>query len=41
MASKNRPIWGHHSHFHVRLKCPQDSTECITQRPTVSEISKA
>ena len=38
---KIRPIWGHHSHFHVRLKCPQDSTECITQRPTVSEISKS
>ena len=38
---KIRPIWGHHSHFHVRLKCPQDSTECIKQRPTVSEISKS
>ena len=38
---KIRPIWGHHSHFHVRLKCPKDSTECIQQRPTVSEISKS
>ena len=38
---KIRPIWGHHSHFHVRLKCPQDSTECIKQRPTVSQISKS
>ena len=38
---KIRPLWGHHSHFHVRLKCPQDSTECIKQRPTVSQISKS
>lgn len=38
---KIRPIWGHHSHFHVRLKCPIDSLECIKQKPTVSQISKS
>ena len=38
---KIRPLWGHHSHFHVRLKCPKDSIECIKQIPTVSQISKS
>ncbi len=38
---KIRPIWGHHSHFHVRLKCPKDSSECVQQKPTVSQISKS
>ncbi|NVN84364.1 MULTISPECIES: penicillin-insensitive murein endopeptidase [unclassified Vibrio] len=28
---KIRPWWGHHSHFHVRLKCPEGSTNCIAQ----------
>ncbi len=36
---KIRPYYGHHYHFHVRLKCPQDATDCITQKPTVSELS--
>ena len=38
---KIRPIWGHHSHFHVRLKCPKGSSACVKQQPTVSEISKS
>ncbi len=38
---KIRPIWGHNTHFHVRLKCPNDSAECIKQIPTVSQISKS
>ena len=28
-----RPWWGHHDHFHVRLKCPEDSTLCAAQEP--------
>lgn len=30
---KLRPWYGHDSHFHVRLKCPTDSTTCIVQDP--------
>jgi penicillin-insensitive murein endopeptidase len=26
-----RPWWGHHDHFHVRLRCPADSLECVPQ----------
>ncbi|MEM9851048.1 MAG: penicillin-insensitive murein endopeptidase, partial [Pseudomonadota bacterium] len=37
---KVRPFWGHHYHFHVRLKCPRGSRGCITQTPTVRELSK-
>lgn len=37
---KIRPIYGHHYHFHVRLKCPRDSRNCVTQSPTVDELSK-
>lgn len=37
---KIRPIWGHHYHFHVRLKCPAGSPGCVTQKPTVAELSK-
>jgi len=37
---KIRPLYGHHYHFHVRLKCPEGSFLCKTQRPTVSELSK-
>ena len=38
---KIRPLSGHNYHFHVRLKCPDDgSTECLTQNPTVAELSK-
>ena len=37
---KIRPLYGHHYHFHVRLKCPRGSTACITQSPSVRELSK-
>jgi penicillin-insensitive murein endopeptidase len=37
---KIRPIQGHDTHFHVRLKCPRGANLCDTQRPTVSELSK-
>ena len=37
---KVRPLWGHHYHFHVRLKCPKGSSNCQTQRPSVAELSK-
>jgi penicillin-insensitive murein endopeptidase len=28
-----RPWWGHHDHFHVRLKCPEGSPACVPQDP--------
>jgi len=37
---KIRPYYGHHYHFHVRLKCPRGARNCVTQRPTVAELSK-
>lgn len=37
---KIRPIAGHDTHFHVRLKCPDGATLCQTQKPTVAELSK-
>ena len=36
---KIRPIYGHHDHFHVRLKCPSGASACEVQTPTVSELS--
>ena len=30
---KVQPWWGHDFHFHVRLICPSDSTECKPQPP--------
>jgi penicillin-insensitive murein DD-endopeptidase len=36
---KIRPIAGHDTHFHVRLKCPKGARLCETQTPTVSELS--
>jgi penicillin-insensitive murein DD-endopeptidase len=30
-ASRIRPWWGHHDHFHVRLKCPEGSPACVGQ----------
>lgn len=30
---KLRPWRGHDAHFHVRLKCPQDSADCQVQSP--------
>ena len=37
---KIRPIAGHETHFHVRLKCPKGARLCQTQSPTVAELSK-
>lgn len=31
---KLRPWWGHDDHFHVRLHCPSDDTECQGQEPS-------
>ncbi len=30
---KIRPWWGHHYHFHVRLKCPKGARGCANQAP--------
>lgn len=30
---KVRPWWGHHAHFHVRLSCPSNSPQCVSQAP--------
>ncbi|WP_103257117.1 penicillin-insensitive murein endopeptidase [Tabrizicola aquatica] len=37
---KVRPVAGHDTHFHVRLKCPKGARLCETQTPTVAELSK-
>ena len=37
---KIRPLYGHNTHFHVRLKCPKGSTGCKPQKPSVDYISK-
>ncbi|QCO57508.1 penicillin-insensitive murein endopeptidase (plasmid) [Pseudorhodobacter turbinis] len=37
---KIRPVAGHDTHFHVRLKCPRGASACVTQKPTVSSLSK-
>jgi penicillin-insensitive murein DD-endopeptidase len=36
---KIRPISGHDTHFHVRLKCPKGARACESQKPTVKELS--
>jgi penicillin-insensitive murein DD-endopeptidase len=36
---KIRPIGGHDTHFHVRMRCPEGSDLCETQSPTVAELS--
>lgn len=36
---KIRPVAGHETHFHVRLKCPKGARLCETQKPTVAELS--
>ena len=36
---KIRPVAGHDTHFHVRLKCPKGARHCETQTPTVAELS--
>ncbi len=30
---KIRPWWGHHYHFHVRLRCPSGNAACVSQDP--------
>lgn len=30
---KLRPWWGHHDHFHVRLRCPASSPQCAASSP--------
>ena len=37
---KIRPLYGHNTHFHVRLRCPPGSRDCQPQSPTVAELSK-
>ena len=32
--AKVRPYWGHHYHFHVRLRCQAGSPDCKPQEPT-------
>ncbi|MFE3838047.1 penicillin-insensitive murein endopeptidase [Pseudogemmobacter sonorensis] len=39
-VQKLRPVAGHDTHFHVRLKCPRGARHCETQTPTVKELSK-
>lgn len=34
--AKLRPWWGHHDHFHVRLRCPASSPLCQPQPPIES-----
>ncbi|MDQ7079809.1 MAG: penicillin-insensitive murein endopeptidase [Paracoccaceae bacterium] len=36
--AKIRPLYGHNTHFHVRLKCPRGSPNCRKQTP-ISKIS--
>ncbi len=37
---KIRPVAGHDTHFHVRMKCPKGARLCETQTPTVAELSQ-
>jgi len=32
-----RPWWGHHDHFHVRLRCPPGSDGCESQEPLAAD----
>lgn len=34
---KVRPYWGHHYHFHIRMKCPPGSPSCRAQRPPTGD----
>lgn len=36
---KIRPYYGHHYHFHIRMKCPADSPNCRPQDPVPSSGS--
>ena len=35
--SKVRPMWGHHYHFHIRIDCPEGSTNCEKQPAPASD----
>jgi penicillin-insensitive murein endopeptidase len=35
--SKIRPMYGHDYHFHIRITCPADATECKTQPPPLDD----
>ena len=35
---KIRPWYGHHDHYHVRLKCPEKSPHCVTQEKVTEPI---
>ncbi|MBD3764991.1 MAG: penicillin-insensitive murein endopeptidase [Rhodobacterales bacterium] len=37
---KIRPVAGHDTHFHVRLKCPPGARLCEPQTPSVADLSK-
>ncbi len=37
---KIRPLYGHHTHFHVRLKCPNASRDCKNKSPSITELSQ-
>ena len=34
---KVRPIYGHHYHFHIRMRCPPGSAGCVAQVPPPSD----
>ncbi len=34
---KIRAYWGHHYHFHVRIACPEGSTNCEAQPPLAAD----
>ena len=36
---KIRPLYGHDTHFHVRLACPRGNRRCRPQSPSVAELS--
>lgn len=36
-TARIRPWWGHHDHFHVRLKCPAGSADCVAQDPPADD----
>jgi penicillin-insensitive murein endopeptidase len=35
--SKVRPYWGHYYHFHIRIRCPEGSTNCEGQPAPATE----
>ena len=35
---KLRPWYGHDTHFHIRLKCPKTSNNCMAQTPTIINL---